>query len=67
MIVPYRLQSYSSYAVGSEKSNSSMSVYSKPRRPCASAYARTARPNWPLQPVTSVRFGSIGFASLSIG
>ena len=36
MIVPYRLQSNRSYWAGSEKSNVSMSLNSKPSRPCSS-------------------------------
>lgn len=35
--------------------------------PRSSASSRTARPSWPLQPVTRVRFGAMGTTSLSIG
>ena len=35
--------------------------------PRSSASARTARPSWPLQPVTSVLLGAMGTTSLSIG
>ena len=45
-----------------------MSQKSKVSRiPLSSASARTARPSWPRQPVTSVRLGAMGTTSASIG